>query len=226
MKKQLKKSILNTLHPEVLSKEQGEILSKLAFLKEYDFHLAGGTALALYLNHRTSMDFDFYSQKEVKNTELLVFFKKCFKSMKIIRDKLNTLEIQVKDTRLSMFYYPYQLIRTTNSLNNVPIASIEDISAMKIIAIVQRGNFRDFIDVYYLIRTFGIESIINWTIEKYQDYPVALMLKGLIYFEDADKTANSNMSRIQLFENIRWEEVKKLIKEEVKIYSKKWMDKE
>ncbi|MEO0297216.1 MAG: hypothetical protein ABIN23_07210 [candidate division WOR-3 bacterium] len=51
---------------EILSKHQKEILKLLDFTKKFNFYLAGGTGPALYLGHRSSIDFDFYTEKNLK----------------------------------------------------------------------------------------------------------------------------------------------------------------
>ena len=213
MKGRLEKSLLEPVHTDVLTSEQRDILKILGFTRKLDFYLAGGTGLALYLAHRTSIDFDFYSFRKFKD------LSRYFKEGEIIMDSEDTFEIKVKNTNLSFFYYPYKLIRRLNSFKEIYVASIEDISAMKIIAIVQRGNFRDFIDIYFLIKKFGLKSIINWTKQKYSGYSTFLILKGLTYFEDADRTAIEDEKRIKIFEKITWREIKKFIGEEVRKYA-------
>ncbi|HOK57314.1 MAG TPA: nucleotidyl transferase AbiEii/AbiGii toxin family protein [bacterium] len=216
MKEQLEKSLLNPIHTEILSKEQKEILKELKFTKKMNFYLADGTGLALYLGHRTSIDFDFYSQQQFKT--LSVYFK----NGEIVNDTEDTFEIIVKNTHLSFFYYPYKLIRKPVEMENILVASIEDISAMKIISIVQRGNYRDFIDIYFLMKIFGIKKLINWLKEKYLNYSTFLILKGLIYFEDADKTVKEDKERIRMIEKIEWKQVKKFIKKEVEKFVKNY----
>ncbi len=96
MKGQLKKSILQPEYFDILSKGQKEIFKKLNFINEYGFYLAGGTGLALYLGHRTSIDFDFYSQEHFPH--LPGIFKRHFKDFEIIMDKLDTFIFKIKDT--------------------------------------------------------------------------------------------------------------------------------
>jgi hypothetical protein len=66
-----------------------------------------------------------------------------------------------------------------------------------------------------------LENILVWVKEKYREYPLVLILKGLIYFEDADKTAEMDKLRIQTSEKLNWEDVKRFIRHEVGVYSKR-----
>lgn len=212
MKKQSEECSLKPTNFKILNKNQREVLKNLSFTKKFNFYLAGGTGLSLYLAHRTSTDFDFYTYKRFKNLSIY------FKEGEVVNDLEDTFEIIVKNVSISFFYYPYSLIREPFQIENIKVASIEDISAMKMISITQRGNFRDFLDIYFLIRKFGLKKLINWTKEKYSNYSIFLILKGLLYFKDADRTAKENEKRIKLLEDVKWNKIKELIKKEVKAY--------
>lgn len=215
MKKQSEESLLRPNNTQILSEEQKKILKLLDFTEKLNFYLAGGTGLALYLGHRTSIDFDFYTEKKFED------LSRYFKEGEIVMNSEDTFEIILKNIHISFFYYPYSLIRKPFKLENILVASIEDISAMKIVAIVQRGNYRDFVDIYFLIRKFGLKKLIEWTQEKYPGYSKFLILKGLLYFEDADRTAKENEKRIKIFENVKWNQVKKVIRKETEGLLKK-----
>lgn len=202
-------------YPKVLSKNQQGIIQKLKLPE--NFYLGGGTALALQIGHRTSIDFDFYSQKHFESAQLVAFLQKIFASLKIDFQEEDTLKVRIKETSLSFFYYRYPLIVPVLRYSGIKIASLEDIAAMKIAAIVQRGTKRDFIDSYYLLQRFSLRDIIGFTIKKYPGYQKMLILRALIYFRDAEKEKYKR--QINVFDpNFSWEEAKKKIFEEVRRY--------
>ncbi len=195
------------VHWEVLTKEQKELLPKLKFLKEKGFYLAGGTALALQIGHRTSIDFDFYNRSEFDSE---IFFKEMsaiFPNIKQLQLAENTLKVMIGRTELSFFYYPYDLIRPKVAID-VDLASKEDIAAMKLLAIASRGARRDFIDLYFLIQEFGIERIFDFLKEKYPHSNAYHALVGLTYFEDADKDVRTKRFKL-LKEAPSWKSMKK-----------------
>ena len=206
------------MHPEILSTEQKEIFKELTFLSDQGFYLAGGTALALQLGHRTSVDFDFYIPKHFDSAKLATEFTQRFgEEIKINQQTEDTLKITIRNTWASFFYYPYELIRLLRDFEGIKLSSVEDIAAMKAIAVVQRGRKRDFFDIYYLVKGIGFERLIFHTLEKYPNYEVPLILKALSYFDDADKEIENG--RIDIFDkNLTWEEVKKTIFEKVRAY--------
>lgn len=98
------------------------------------------------------------------------------------------------------------------------LASAEDILAMEIEAIIERGTKRDFVDIWYGIKSFGIKQVLKFYQEKYPDvFNEWNCLNALMYFTDAD-APQKDRKRLYLFENIEWKNIKTHISEEVKKY--------
>ena len=204
------------IYKNILSEKHLEVLKKLKSLPKGTY-MAGGTALALQLGHRTSLDFDFYTKEHFETEIVLKSFQQDVPDIKIERIAKDTLILDADGISVSLFYYPYELIRNLVSFEGINLASIGDVAAMKMLAVSMRGKRRDFIDVYYLLQKFSLEEIIKFTIEKYPSYQPMVILKGLIYFKDAEK---EDFSRgIKVFDkDFSWEKVKKKIFEEVEKY--------
>lgn len=213
----------NKIYWEILNKSQKKVFPKLSVLRALKAYLAGGTALALQIGHRTSIDFDFYTPKHFKSGALIKIIKKISPQLKIkiIRDTNDTFEAILNSrVRFSIFYYYYKLLKKTVSIENVAVVSLEDIAAMKLIAISQRGKRRDFIDFYYLLKIFNLPEIMKSTEKKYPDFDIYNGLRGLLYFKDADD--DLEISRIKIFDKkLSWNKVKKEIEKKVKEFNKK-----
>lgn len=205
------------LYPEILNQNQLDIIDKLDFEKENKIYLAGGTALALYLNHRTSVDLDFYTEGEIDNNEVLIKLQNTFDNLIVNLHQKNTLLLTIINTDTSLFYYPYELIGKTEIYKKIEIASIEDVAAMKIGALVQRGKRRDFVDLYYLLQKFSLDEILKFTLKKFPGYQEMLVLRALIFFEDAE---DEDLQRgIRIFDkSFSWTKAKESIFEKVKKY--------
>lgn len=205
------------LYPEILNKNQLSVANKLDFGKKHGVYLAGGTALALYLNHRTSVDLDFYTEDEIDNNDVLIKLQSGFKSLTVNLHQKKTLFLTVNNVDFSLFYYPYKLIGKTERYKGIEIASLEDIAAMKVGALVQRGKRRDFIDLYYLLQKFSLDKILRFTLNKYPGYQEMLVLRALIFFEDAE---DEDLQRgIRIFDkNFSWKNAKEKIFDEVRKY--------
>lgn len=93
------------LFTEIFPPQQTEIYPQLAECQKYDFILFGGTAIALQLGHRLSVDFDFFRfqpfDEEVKT--FLLNLKNQL-SANIIQNEKNTLTIQTaNNVKISFF---------------------------------------------------------------------------------------------------------------------------
>ena len=209
---------------DVLSKRQTEILPRLSFLKDKNFYLAGGTALALQIKHRTSIDFDFYIPKEFDAAKIYRQFQEQ-KPKKILLDTMakDTLLLELNDIGISLFTYPYPLLKTFIETDYLNLASLEDIAAMKLIAIIQRGIRRDFVDLYFLIKKIGLEKIFRFTEKKYPGFNEYVALQALIYFRDTE--IEENKRKINFFVPFKWEEAKKFFVSEVNKIKEKWRKK-
>jgi hypothetical protein len=185
--------------------------------------MAGETALTLQIGHRTSLDFDFYTEKKFNSRKLREEFDKRFKKVQEIYIEENTLGLSVDDVGISFFRYPYKLIFPLKEIEGVKLASIEDIGAMKIISIAQRGRRRDFIDIYFLIKEISLKEIIEFVKKKYPMFNIYVGLQGLIYFKDADE--DPEKGRFKLLKKVKWPEVKKFIIKEVNKFKSAYLEK-
>jgi len=204
----------------VLNWNQKKILKNVHFLDKFGIYLAGGTALSLHFGHRTSLDLDFYTKKHFKPEIVYKSFKKIFKGEKISEPDIaeNTLKFKINTTDLSFFRYPYPLIRDLVPFESVKLASPEDIIAMKTEAIITRGLKRDFVDIYFATKKYGMKGILNFYQEKFPHvYNEYKCLTALTYFEDAEK-GQQGRKRIYIYSGVTWPKIKKFIVEEVKKY--------
>lgn len=203
------------MHPETLNKETSVVLNLLKDLAS-DFYLAGGTALALELGHRISVDLDFFSVNEFSIQEIIDKLKTKGHLEITSRDK-DTLNGSLNGVKISFFKYPYKLLFPTKKYNNVILADEKDIAAMKILAISDRGSKKDFVDLFILLKTYSFNNILEYFSEKYKDYNYNKLhiLKSLVYFSDAD------LDPEPVYINpIDWKEVKKFIKNVIDEYIK------
>jgi len=197
---------------EILAEKQRklfEILKKKKWINNY--YLAGGTGLALILGHRRSVDFDFFSVESFSNDILSERLVKIGNYTKLSEQK-NTLYSMVDDVRISFLGYKYPLLEKPMIEGNMRIAGIKDIACMKLSAIVSRGNKKDFIDLFYILKEYSLEELMYFYSEKYEQHNYEyVLLKSLVYFADAEEDPMPLMS-----EKTNWETIKKGLIYEVK----------
>lgn len=172
-----------------LTKERKKVLPLLKNFKK-EFYLAGGTALALQLGHRDSIDFDFFTDKNFSTKKLFEKIKKIFKNRNIkkIQEEKNTLTIIVnKNIKISFLNYPYKFLGKLINEEYFRVASIIDIACMKLSAIVSRAAVKDYVDIYFILKKIPLNELLKSAEQKFPDLDTNLILKSLVYFEDIDK---------------------------------------
>lgn len=205
------------LHPQVLNENQKIILPKLIFLKEKRFYLAGGTALALHLGHRTSLDFDFYNKTHFDSVLLYEKIENIFDGDAVLSLKeKDTMFCKIDGVDNSFFWYKYSLIEKPTEFEGTLLASPQDIAAMKLIAVYQRPAKRDYVDIFFLLKVFTLEELFSFVKKKYPNFNAYLALRALTYFEDLKEEEGREIKILD--KSFSWEKAKEKIFEEVKRY--------
>ena len=177
----------NLFFAEVLDKQRLEILPYLAPFKDLHFYLAGGTALALLLWHRKSVDFDFFTPNQIDTQQLFQLCQKIFSdfTVKKIFEEENTLYITVNGVKISFITYEYPHVEACIETPYLSLASIEDIGTMKLSAIQNRSTNKDYVDLYVTIKKIWLQRLLEVFFQKFGDVVSdSYLLKALIYFDD------------------------------------------
>lgn len=174
------------MYYDILDEKRRQILPVLKNFQK-NFYLAGGTALALQLGHRDSIDFDFFCKNEFQTETLMQKCKEVFKDHKLLKtqDEKNTLTIIVDDDiKISFFSYHYPLLNSLFVEETISLASIEDIACMKFSAITSRSTLKDYIDLYYILHQKKLSLLLELLPRKFPTLDINLILKSLVYFDD------------------------------------------
>ncbi len=198
------------LHREAVSPELLDILEFLSEQKELEpFRLVGGTALALQIGHRKSIDLDFFGQAALNEHRLTKILGE-LGTTTLLKKSENILIYSCSGVKVDFVNYRYQWLTEPVKEGNLNMAGKEDIGAMKINAVLGRGSRKDFIDLFTLLDYFSIEELLSFFTGKYPEGSIFLALKSLAYFEDAEFEPMPI-----LLHSISWEKVKNRIKKEV-----------
>ena len=183
-------------------------LLKSLMQKEYlnSFVLVGGTALALQLGNRESIDLDLFSNTDFASNDLLTSLLKDYQI--VINNQLpQTLITTINHVKVDFIKFHYPFIRPFLVIENIRMASLEDIAAMKLDAITGRGSKKDFYDLFFLLQHYSIDELFSFYTEKYPHQTTFHVARSLTYFDDAD----IQPSPIVFDKTITWETVKQKI---------------
>ena len=189
------------------------VLKSLFLLSELkDARLVGGTALALLLGHRNSIDLDIFGRinlQDLINTNAL----RNVGSFTLLKSSASILASTIENVKVDIVNYNYPWIEEAIRIDDLQLAGITDIGAMKLAAITGRGTRKDFIDLYFLLKHFSIRELMEFYVQKYKEGTPYLVLKSLTYFDDAESDDFPKM-----YEAIDWNEIKFKITTVVKDY--------
>ncbi|MGF1566298.1 MAG: nucleotidyl transferase AbiEii/AbiGii toxin family protein [Flavobacteriales bacterium] len=195
------------LHTKTVSPRLLEVLSAVMNDPVFDgFALAGGTALALQIGHRQSIDIDLFGKHEIDEPLILAAYSTLGTVTKLKRSP-SILICSVDGIKIDLVSYTYPLIKPVQVFNGLRLLSISDIAAMKLNAIAGRGSRKYFIDLYFLLRLFTLDELLAFYSEKYPDGSEFLVMKSLTYFDDADRDVEPI-----LFESVEWSAIKSYIR--------------
>ena len=199
-----------TIRPDTL-----ELLKQLMAEPLFErTRLVGGTALALQLGHRSSIDLDLFGTIEEDTnltTEVLerigpTIPGKCSACIKTYR------VCGVKTDIVGYDRYPW--IDAPVIEDGLRLASPKDIAAMKVNAIQGRGTRKDFVDMYFLIHRYGLDQVMQFYKAKYPEHSEYRAMLSLTYFEDAEQAPMPEM-----FVDVSWEKMKQEILKAVEAYN-------
>lgn len=199
---------LDTIEPKTFS-----LLKRLLAIPELaQTRLVGGTALALQLGHRISVDLDIFGSWDY-TMDLAGRFSAIGKTEK---------ESGTPDGKMAFFYIDnvkvdcvsydmYKWLEPPIESDGVRLAGVKDIAAMKVNAITNRGTRKDFVDMARLLDDYSLNDIFAWYREKYPEANPALAMRSLSYFVDAE-----TMPMPKMMIPFDWEEAKDRIRAAVR----------
>ena len=198
------------LQTNTVDKRTLELLENFCEHKNFnDFYLVGGTALALQIGHRKSIDLDFFSKNPFHQDSLKQILINEFNAQ-ILGLAENAITGVIDSIKFDFITHQYQPLKPLNMFDNIRLSSLEDIAAMKLNAVRNRGSKKDFVDIYFLLEKFSLSQLLKMVNEKYPNHVDILTLKSLVYFEDADKQPNCDM-----IIHKPWNEIKEKLQQEV-----------
>lgn len=173
--------------------------------------LVGGTALALQMGHRFSVDLDLFTHTEFEADALLAMFESRFKVQPLT--VTNTIFISVVEgVKVDCVRFRYPFAFPILETEGIRVTDIRDVAPMKLDAVMKRGTKKDFFDMYYLFERFSPQQIMDWYKDMFKHETTFHVIRSLVYFEDAEHTENP----VLFDKSVTWAKVKKRLVEIVK----------
>ncbi len=175
------------MHIEILSQLQSKYLNLISSFKK-DYYLVGGTAIALHLGHRTSIDFDLFCFKTIKRKSLKNNLEKQKIPYSVLHEDSDQLHIMVEGVKITFFNFPFEVEHKLKFENYITMPTLLDLAAMKAFALGGRAKWKDYTDLYFIFKNgCSMKDIEKRANEIFSDkFNFKLFKQQLAYFEDID----------------------------------------
>ena len=177
------------MHIEIFNANQIDLLPLVKQFKR-EFYLVGGTALALHLGHRRSIDFDLFKFSSLKPKSIIQTISDLGFPYNITRRVTEQLNVNIHDVKFTFFQYPFK-INATEKLDDVlRLPNLLDLAAMKAYALDRRSKWKDYVDLYFILKDhFTVKQISDRASELFgQLFSEKLFRAQLSYFDDIDNS--------------------------------------
>lgn len=215
-------ALLKPAHWQTITPEMRHILHFMGQqLFAARFYLAGGTALALRLGHRISVDLDFFSETDevTRPTRQEIITALAPLSAQAVEDVDGNLLLELSGLHVGFFSYGYPLLEPTDTVEGVNIASVADVGLMKLDALISRGSRKDFYDLYFIAQKIPLPALLQLGQTKYpyaRDFEL-MAVESLVLFENADRDIQPT-----LFIDVPWETVRQFFIEQARALGQTW----
>lgn len=193
------------LHRETVEPGLYELIQEICASEDLkDFILVGGTALSLQIGHRKSIDIDLFSNAPFDQEALLSKLQQDFKlhAQNLVK---NGIFGNIGSVKVDMLSHQYEWIKPIIIQEGMRLASLEDIAAMKLNAIVANGSrLKDFVDIAFLSAYLSLNTMLDCFKAKYPQTNSMIALKSLSWFDDINFEVDIQYSKKQY----SWTEIK------------------
>lgn len=198
------------LHEQTVEKHTLELLKRLMVDPAFQrFILVGGTALALQIGHRKSIDLDLFTNSPFKENQLADHLRGIYK-FELDFISANTIKGEIDGVQVDCIAHQYPWLEKQNKYAPIRLAGYTDIAAMKLNAISGNGTrLKDFIDIAFLSSQITLRQMLTAYEQKYNSNPV-MPLKAIGYFNDIFFNEPILLTEAKTF---KWKPIEKRLRE-------------
>jgi Nucleotidyl transferase AbiEii toxin, Type IV TA system len=173
------------MHLEVLNESQQKLLPLLYKFKK-QFYMVGGTAIALHIGHRLSIDFDLFKNGAIKTKAIATKFEDEKEVFIVTLNIDGQLNMVCRDVKFTFFNFPYDIPHNINVEKSISIPTLLDLAAMKAFALGRRSKWKDYLDLYFILKSYHNYAEISARAEElFGDmFSQKLFRAQLCYFKD------------------------------------------
>ena len=157
--------------------------SNCPFLSKYV--LVGGSALALHVEHRKSEDLDFFTYEDSFDKKEIFRYLQNFKNSEILNQTDEQIDLLLDGVKVTFFNAKWKFLKP-KKIETFNLASLESICAMKVNVVFLRAKYRDYYDLYFLVKQLGINTVFKNSLQVLEGLTFKLFVVSLLYIDDIE----------------------------------------
>jgi len=177
----------------------------------YKYVLVGGSALALHVKHRKSEDLDFFTYEDSFNKKEVFEYIKNFPSAEIINQSNDQIDLLLDGVKVTFFNAKWKFLKPS-AVEAFNLSSLEAISAMKVNVLFLRAKFRDYYDLYYLVKKVGLNKVFKQSLKIIDGLTLKLFIVSLLYIDDIE---DDNIDHLYPEKILKKEEIRDFFESEI-----------
>ena len=188
-----------------------KLIDDCEFLEKYV--LVGGSALALHIQHRKSEDLDFFTYEDSFDKKEIFEHLKDFKSSEILNQTNEQIDLLLDGVKVTFFNAKWNFLKP-KVIKKFNLSTLEAISAMKVNVIFLRAKYRDYYDLYFLVKEFGIRKLFEHSSHIVEGLTLKLLIVSLLYTDDIE---DDNIEYLEPIEELTKEEIRGFFQAQIDI---------
>jgi len=176
------------MHKEILTKKQLELLSLVKEFKK-EFYMVRGTAIALQVGHRESIDFDLFKNGKINALDIKRIFGGKLIQDAVLVEKAYEFTFVANEVKFTFYDFPYKIQAALDFGGIIKIPDLLTLASMKAFALGKRAKWKDYVDLYFIFQQYTLDQVINKTEQIFKnEFNSKLFREQLYYFDDVSYT--------------------------------------
>jgi len=191
------------MHNSILTNKQRKLLPLIETFSK-DYYLVGGTAIALHIGHRRSIDFDLFTEDDIKRGSIRNrIAKDGFALESVLYEAFDQLHLIVNSVKITFFNFPYKVVHPIDFEGIIRVPTLLDLAALKTYALGGRAKWKDYVDLYFILKNYhDLKNISSRATEIFgNSFNAKLFREQLCYFDDIDYSEKVEYAGEEIEEN-------------------------
>jgi predicted nucleotidyltransferase component of viral defense system len=180
-----------------------KMIDNCSFLEKYV--LVGGSALSMHLCHRKSEDLDFFTYEDNFDKQEIFTYIQNFENKEILNQSDEQIDVLLDGVKVTFFNAQWGFLKPVK-IKRFNLSTLDAIAAMKINVLFLRAKYRDYYDIYFLVKkSMSLKKVFECSLNILEGINFKLFSVALVYTDDIE---DDNIEYLEPIEYLSKEEIR------------------